>query len=156
MNVVESAHEHGIIHRDLKPSNIKLRPDGTVKVLDFGLAKLAQATGSGLQASGVHATAAPTITSPAMMTGVGVVLGTAAYMAPEQAKGRAADKRSDIWAFGCVLYEMLTGRRAFEGEDVSDTLAAVLRGEPDWNALPATTPAPIGKLLRGCLEKDRK
>src|SRR5439155_2705473 len=92
----------------------------------------------------------PTIISPAVMTGVGVLLGTAAYMSPEQAKGRAADKRSDVWAFGCVLYEMLTGKRAFEGEDVSDTVAAVLRGEPDWSALPANTPAPIGKLLRGC------
>src|SRR4029077_14426358 len=97
----------------------------------------------------------PTITTPAM-TQAGMILGTAAYMSPEQAKGRAADKRSDIWAFGCALFEMLTGKRAFEGEDVSDTLAAVLRGAPDWDALPAATPPPIGKLRRGCLQKDRR
>jgi len=124
---LEAAHEQGIIHRDLKPANIKLRPDGVVKVLDFGLAKALE------PASGISAgvTALPTITSPAMMTRMGVILGTAAYMAPEQAKGRPADRRSDVWAFGCVLYEMLTGKRAFEGEDISDTLAAVLRGEPN-------------------------
>src|SRR5258706_3838005 len=137
---LEAAHEQGIIHRDLKPVNIKLRPDGTVKVLDFGLAKLAEPTGGAQPAGGAAPLSmSPTITSPAMMTGVGVLLGTAAYMAPEQAKGRPADKRSDIWAFGCVFFEMLTGTRTFEGEDVSDTLAAVLRGVPDWNALPADT-----------------
>jgi serine/threonine-protein kinase len=119
-------------------------------VLDFGLAKAMDPVGSAPNMS-----PAPTITTPAM-TQAGMILGTAAYMSPEQAKGRAADKRSDIWAFGCVLFEMLTGKRAFEGEDVSDTLAAVLRGAPDWDALPATTPAPIGNLLRGCLQKDRK
>jgi serine/threonine-protein kinase len=148
---LEAAHEHGIVHRDLKPANIKLRPDGTVKVLDFGLAKaLSPATATGTNAIGT-----PTITSPAM-TQPGMILGTAAYMSPEQAKGRAADKRSDIWAFGCVVYEMLTGARAFGGEDVSDTLAAVLRGEPDWRTLPADTPVSIRRLLRRCLEKDRK
>ena len=130
---LEAAHERGIIHRDLKPANVKVRPDDIVKVLDFGLAKALEP----LFADGTDAAASPTITSPAMMTRIGVILGTAAYMSPEQAKGRAADKRSDVWAFGCVLYEMLTGRRAFEGEDVSDTLAAVLRGEPDWTVLPA-------------------
>src|SRR5688572_2703955 len=150
---LEAAHEQGIIHRDLKPANIKLRSDGTVKVLDFGLAKLAHPNAA---AGLANVTASPTITSPAMMTGVGVLLGTAAYMSPEQAKGRSADKRSDIWAFGCVLYEMLTGKRAFEGEDVSDTLAAVLRGEPDWAALPAPVPAVLRTLIRGCLEKDRR
>jgi serine/threonine protein kinase len=149
---LEAAHEQGIIHRDLKPANIKVRDDGTVKVLDFGLAKLAEPVGS--TAIG-GATLSPTITSPALMTGVGILLGTAAYMSPEQAKGRAADKRSDIWAFGCVLYEMLTGQRAFHGEDVSDTLAFVLTREPDWTALPATTPAPIHRLLRRALQKDR-
>src|SRR5215472_8081505 len=133
---LEAAHEQGIIHRDLKPANIKLRDDGTVKVLDFGLAKLADPVGSGAAAL----SQSPTITTPAQMTGVGTLLGTAAYMSPEQGKGRPADKRSDVWAFGCVLYEMLTGKRAFEGEDVSDTLAAVLRAEPDWSALPADTP----------------
>jgi eukaryotic-like serine/threonine-protein kinase len=148
---LEAAHDAGIIHRDLKPANIKLRPDGTVKVLDFGLAKAVEPT----TASGPNVTQSPTITTPAMMTGVGMILGTAAYMSPEQAKGLPADKRSDMWAFGCVLYEMLTGQRAFEGEDVSDTLAAVLRGEPDWTVLPDDVPRHIRLLLRKCLEKDR-
>jgi serine/threonine-protein kinase len=146
---LEAAHEQGIIHRDLKPANIKLRPDGTVKVLDFGLAKLVDPVGSGA----VALSQSPTITTPAQMTGVGTLLGTAAYMAPEQAKGRPADKRSDVWAFGCVLYEMLTGRRAFAGEDVSDTLASVLRGEPDWGALP-TDATHLTSVLTRCLEKD--
>jgi eukaryotic-like serine/threonine-protein kinase len=149
---VEAAHEQGIVHRDLKPANVKVRPDGVVKVLDFGLAKALDPVAAG----STDATASPTITSPAMMTRMGVILGTAAYMSPEQAKGRAADKRSDVWAFGCVLYEMVTGRRAFEGEDISDTLAAVLRGEPEWTALPAKLSPAIGALLRGCLDKDRR
>jgi serine/threonine-protein kinase len=148
---LEAAHEQGIIHRDLKPANIKVRPDGTVKVLDFGLAKAVEPTG----AMSPSASLPPTITTPAM-TQAGMVLGTAAYMSPEQAKGRIADKRSDLWAFGCVLYEMLAGTRAFAGDDAADTLAAVLRGDPDWSALPATTPAPIRRLLRRCLEKDRR
>jgi serine/threonine protein kinase len=149
---LEAAHEQGIIHRDLKPANIKAREDGSVKVLDFGLAKALDPA----PASSPNVTNSPTITTPAMMTGAGMILGTAAYMSPEQAKRRVADKRSDIWAFGCVLYEMLTGTRAFEGDDVSDTLVAILRGEPDWTALPASTPATISKLLRRSLEKDRK
>ncbi len=149
-DALEAAHEQGIIHRDLKPANIKLRPDGTVKILDFGLAK-AVGPASGISGS---ATMSPTLTSPAM-TQMGMILGTAAYMSPEQAKGRAADKRSDVWAFGCVFYEMLTAKRAFEGEDVSDTLAAVLRGEPDWNALPPDVPDHIRLLLKRCLERDR-
>ncbi len=128
---LEAAHEQGIVHRDLKPANVKLRPDGTVKVLDFGLAKSLEPV---VGRSGDVA-ASPTITSPAM-TAMGIILGTAAYMSPEQAKGQAADKRSDVWAFGAVLYEMLSGRRAFRGDDVSDTLALVLKGEPDWSALP--------------------
>jgi eukaryotic-like serine/threonine-protein kinase len=148
-----AAHDQGVIHRDLKPANIKVRPDGTVKVLDFGLAKLAQPAAN---EDSADVTASPTFTSPAMMTGVGVLLGTAAYMSPEQAKGREADKRSDIWAFGCVLYEMLTGRRTFDGEDLSDTLANVLRIDPDWSALPTQTPPPIRTLLQGCLWKDRR
>ena len=151
---LEAAHEQGIIHRDLKPANIKMRPDGTVKVLDFGLAK-ALAPEQASTAAG-HLSQPPTITSPAMMTGVGMILGTAAYMAPEQAKGRPADKRSDVWAFGCLLYEMLTGKRAFEGEDVSDTLANVLKTEPDWTGLPAATPSAIRRLLRRSIEKERK
>src|SRR5262252_3819856 len=147
---LEAAHEKGIIHRDLKPANVAVTHDGQVKVLDFGLAKGVETTGGSLDV-----TNSPTITSPAMMTGVGTILGTAAYMSPEQAKGRAADKRSDIWAFGCVCYEMLTGRRAFDGEDVSDTMAAVLRAEPDWNRLPVNVPDHIRLLLQRWCEKDR-
>jgi Tol biopolymer transport system component len=150
---MEAAHAQGIIHRDLKPANIKVRADGTVKVLDFGLAKaLDPAQGSGLMAQG-SVSNSPTITSPAM-TELGMILGTAAYMAPEQAKGRPVDKRADIWAFGCVLYEMLTGARAFAGDDVSDTLANILKSEPDWTAVPAGTPVPIRRLLRRCLAKS--
>ena len=145
---LESAHEHGIIHRDLKPANIKLRDDGTVKVLDFGLAKAMEST-----TSPTNMSLSPTITSPAM-TQMGVILGTAAYMAPEQAKGKRVDERSDIWAFGCVLYEMLTGKRAFEGEDVSDTLAAVLRGAPDWSVLPSQLSPTLLVFLRRCLTRD--
>ena len=147
---LEAAHEQGIIHRDLKPANIKLRHDGTVKVLDFGLAKALEPAYAG----GPALTASPTITTPAQMTGVGTILGTAAYMSPEQAKGRSADKRSDIWAFGCVLYEMLTGKRAFAGDDVADTLAAVLRAAPDWLELAGDLPQQVRVLLKGCLEKD--
>ena len=143
---LEAAHEKGIIHRDLKPANIALTKEGAVKVLDFGLAKAADS-------SGAAQLDMPTLTSPALLTGQGVILGTAAYMSPEQAKGRTADKRSDAWAFGCVVYEMLTGRRPFGGDEVSDTLASVLRDEPDWRALPAAA-RPLASVLRRLLEKD--
>src|SRR5437016_13946082 len=146
---LEAAHEQGIIHRDLKPANIKLRPDRMVKVLDFGLAKALEPAGS------TNATASPTITTP-VMTGTGVLLGTAAYMSPEQARGQAVDRRADVWAFGCVLFEMLTGRRPFNGETVTDVLAAVMRDTPRFDALPASTPPRVRLLLARCLERDPK
>jgi len=159
---LEAAHEQGIIHRDLKPANIKVRPDGTVKVLDFGLAKaLDPNVGRGFSPADPGAAKATpyeeaaTMTSPAM-TQMGMILGTAAYMAPEQARGRVVDKRADIWAFGAVLFEMLTGTRAFPGEDITDTLALVVRGEPSWETLPATVPVRVRQVLRSCLQKDPK
>jgi len=152
---LEAAHEQGIIHRDLKPANIKVRPDGTVKVLDFGLAKALDPGSGGSSASGGPAglTASPTITSPAM-TAAGMILGTAAYMSPEQARGKTVDKRADIWAFGCVLYEVLAGRPAFGGETVTDVIANVVRADPAWDALPRETPRRIRDLLRRCLQKE--
>jgi Tol biopolymer transport system component len=151
---LEAAHEQGIIHRDLKPANIKVTSDGTVKVLDFGLAK-ALDTGSGLGAPGsVNATNSPTLSIHA--TQAGIILGTAAYMSPEQARGRPTDKRSDIWSFGCGLFEMLSGKRAFDGEDATEIIAAVVKMPPDWAALPADVPTHIVTLVRRCLEKDRK
>jgi serine/threonine-protein kinase len=150
---LEAAHEKGIVHRDLKPANIALTADGQVKVLDFGLAK-AFDQGSGSGGQGSDPANSPTLTFAG--TQVGVILGTAAYMSPEQAKGRTADKRSDVWAFGCVLFEMLTGKRAFEGEDISDTLAAVLRGEPDWSAIPPSVPPHVRSVITRALEKDRR
>ncbi|MGQ0737381.1 MAG: serine/threonine-protein kinase [Acidobacteriota bacterium] len=150
---LEAAHEAGIIHRDLKPANIKVRSDGTVKVLDFGLAKALDPAGT----SAVHSPLnSPTFTSPPAGTVAGMILGTAAYMAPEQARGKAVDKRADIWAFGVVLFEMLTGGRLFEAENVTDTLAGVLAREPDLSTLPADTPSAVHTLLRWCLAKDSR
>ena len=142
---LEAAHGIGIIHRDLKPANVKIRPDGTVKVLDFGLARMIDPTGS-------DATNAATATSGGTQSGV--VLGTAPYMSPEQARGKPLDRRTDVFSFGCVLYECLTGRRAFRGQTISDTMAAVLTVEPDWTAPGADVPPRLTALLRRCLQKD--
>jgi serine/threonine protein kinase len=148
---LEAAHEQGVVHRDLKPANIMVRSDGMVKVLDIGLAKAIDPPA----ASSAAAVNSPTVTSPAM-TVRGTILGTAAYMAPEQARGMAVDKRADLWAFGVIVWEMLTGRLLFHGATVSDTLASVLKTEPQWNALRPDTPSSVRRLLRRCLEKDRR
>jgi eukaryotic-like serine/threonine-protein kinase len=156
-DALETAHDHGIVHRDLKPANVMITPDGTVKVLDFGLAKVTAASG----VSGAGPIDSPTFTRlregyGEAGTQAGVILGTVAYMAPEQARGKAVDRRADIWAFGVLLYEMITGRRAFDGDEMSDVLAAVLRQEIDWSALPPNTPARLRQLLERCLERDPK
>ena len=145
---LEYAHERGIVHRDLKPANIKITPEGKVKLLDFGLAKALE-TGA---AGSPDMTSSPTLTGAG--TQAGVVIGTAAYMSPEQARGKSVDKRADVWAFGAVLYEMLSGRKAFDGENVTDTLASLVRDEPDWSALPRNTPPPLRRLLERCLTKE--
>ena len=145
---LEAAHEKGIVHRDLKPANVKVTPEDKVKVLDFGLAKA-------FTEDPASSDPADSPTMTAVATRTGVILGTAAYMSPEQVRGRAVDKRTDIWAFGCVLYELLAGRKAFGGETVSDTIAAILSREPDWTALPVGLPAGVLRLLRRCLQRDR-
>jgi len=152
---LDTAHQAGVMHRDLKPSNIKLRADGTIKVLDFGLAKAIEAAGEAGRAglAGGSVSMSPTIAAPAM-TQAGVILGTAPYMSPEQAKGQPLDKRTDIWAFGCVVFEMLTGRAAFARDTFSETVAAILERDPDWASLPANTPRTIRRLLGRCLAKD--
>ncbi|HEY1805648.1 MAG TPA: protein kinase [Terracidiphilus sp.] len=150
-DALEYAHERGVIHRDLKPANVKITPEGTVKVLDFGLAKVVSDQDS---IAPVTPSNSPTLS--VMATQAGIILGTAAYMSPEQAKGKHVDRRADIWAFGCVLFEMFAGKMAFEGETISDLLAAVIRGEPEWAALPATTPGAVQRLIRRCLVKDPK
>ncbi|HEX5476173.1 MAG TPA: protein kinase [Vicinamibacterales bacterium] len=152
---LEAAHERGIVHRDLKPANIRVTPDGVVKVLDFGLAKAVE-NAAGVPGDTAALANSPTFTSPVGQTRAGVILGTAAYMAPEQARGKAVDKRADVWAFGCVLYEMLTGRRAFDRAEVTDTLAAILRDAPDLAMVPPGTPAELRRLIDRCLEKDPK
>jgi serine/threonine-protein kinase len=148
---LEAAHEAGVIHRDLKPSNIKVRDDGTVKVLDFGLAKALES-----ESAAVDLSQSPTVTATTSGTREGLILGTAPYMSPEQARGKPLDRRTDIWSFGCVLFEMLTGQAAFAGATLSDTIANVLDRQPQWSELPAGTPQPLRRVLRRCLEKDRK
>src|SRR5688572_7938197 len=148
---LETAHEHGVIHRDLKPANIKVRPDGTVKVLDFGLAKAMEPVGL----MSPSASMSPTITTPAM-TQAGIILGTAAYMSPEQAKGRPVDRRTDIWALGCVLFERLTGKRAFDRDDMTETLADVLRVDPNWALLPRGLSPALVAFLKQTLHQDAR
>ncbi len=145
---LEAAHEKGIVHRDLKPANIKVTPEDKVKVLDFGLAKALVP-----EEPAEDSSQSPTLTKG---TALGAIMGTASYMSPEQARGKPVDKRTDVWAFGCCLYESLTGRKPFSGETVTDTLAAIVKNEPDWKALPGRVPVKIRELMRRCLQKDKK
>ena len=150
VDALEYAHERGVVHRDLKPANVKITPEGRVKVLDFGLAKALSVEHQAAQ----NPADTPTLTLSG--TEAGVVLGTPGYMSPEQARGLPADKRTDIWAFGAVVYEMLTGKKAFPGATLTDSLASILKSDPDWTALPAGTPGPVQRLIERCLDKDVK
>ncbi|PYS08429.1 MAG: hypothetical protein DMG17_28965 [Acidobacteria bacterium] len=147
---LEVAHDKGVVHRDLKPANVKITPEGRVKVLDFGLAKMWESSSDDAAAAASN--------SPTRIDGTtpGVILGTAGYMSPEQARGRNVDRSADVWALACVTYEMLTGRPAFDGETITDILGAIVRADPDWNALPSTTPVHIRRLLQRCLQKDSR
>jgi len=151
---LDAAHEKTIVHRDLKPANIKITPERAVKVLDFGLAKVLQ--GSGNESVDPYASPSDAVTRNIAATEEGMILGTVAYMSPEQARGQLVDKRTDIWAFGCLLYEMLTGRSPFGGATLTDTLAAIVGREPDWAAVPSAAPRALSRLLRRCLDKDLK
>jgi len=153
---LEAAHDKGVIHRDLKPANIKLAADGNVKVLDFGLAKMLDDASAATSADRQRAALSQSPTLSLHATYAGVILGTAAYMSPEQARGRAVDKRADVWAFGCVLFEMIAGARPFDGEDIAEAIGAVIHKEPAWDRLPSSTPANVTLALKRCLQKDQK
>src|SRR5262249_18500799 len=151
---LEAAHDKGVVHRDLKPANIKLTPEGAVKVHDFGLAKMLADSGASTSGERSHGALSMSPTLSVHATYAGVILGPAAYMSPEQARGKAVDKRADVWAFGCVLFEMIAGARPFDGDDVAEMIGAVIHKEPAWDRLPSSTPANVRLALQRCLQKD--